>query len=70
MLSSCRAASVPRCAFYKIHCLVAQPMAQEFMVLLKKIAIHLALPLPGRRQFKAVPCLSILFWQTKVTIPY
>lgn len=70
MLSSCRAASVPRCAFYKTRCLVAQPMAQEFMVLLKKIAIHLALPLPGRRQFKIVPCLSILFWQTKVTIPY
>ena len=61
MLSSHRAASVPRCAFYKTHCLVAQHMAQEFVVLFKKLAIHLALRLPGRRELKAVPCLSFLF---------
>lgn len=58
MLSSHRAASVPTCSFYKTHCLVAQHMAQEFVVLFKKTAIHTALPLPGRRQLKAVPCLS------------
>lgn len=36
MLSSHRAASVPTCAFYKTRCLVAQHMAQEFVVLFKK----------------------------------
>lgn len=37
MLSSHRAACVPKSGFYKMHCLVAQHMAEEFVALFKNL---------------------------------